>query len=211
MIGLADFDDFDLGELDTDEDSDLFDSITEGSNSDSNESDFEQFSDNQSQTVDNNEHNSRKDILKQAGIIIIIGVVLIILAFAVVKWLGTPRNNTTDVSSSTYVNENVQNKNNNTQNDWIEISKDTDISFNENYINSVFTITSIDNVVKVIDGEKNIMIKSVLTGTLDGIRGTYELDVPYYKGVKLSVGMSFNVRVQIGEYKGKSVIGEIDY
>ena len=41
--------------------------------------------------------------------------------------------------------------------------------------------------------------------------GTYTLEIPYSKGTKLHIGDSFKVKVQIGEYKGKTVVDGIKY
>ena len=44
---------------------------------------------------------------------------------------------------------------------------------------------------------------------MSGLSGTYELEVPYNKGIKTSIGMSFDIECLMGEYQGAVVIGDI--
>ena len=75
----------------------------------------------------------------------------------------------------------------------------------------MFTVTNIKNYVKVIDSESNLMIKTILKGSLSGFLGMYELEVPYNKGKLLNLGTSFKVKVQVGTYKDRVIIGDIEY
>lgn len=94
------------------------------------------------------------------------------------------------------------------QNGWIPINQEN-IEFTEEYIDTSFTITDIKHYIKVTTENKDIEIKSVVTGSISGLVGTYELELPYSKASRLSSGIYFNVAVQLGEYNGKKVVGEI--
>lgn len=109
----------------------------------------------------------------------------------------------TNISSGGYVAS---------QPEWVEFQESSDISFNSEYIDSTFTVTSVRHYLKVVDGSSNIEVKSVLAGALAGYGGTYELEVPYSLAIQIDPGLQFNVLVQIGATTdGKSVVGEIVY
>jgi len=93
---------------------------------------------------------------------------------------------------------------------WKQFTGDTSIVFNDEYTTLKFTVTDIDHFAASVDSS-SIAVKTVLTGSLSGMTGRYELVVPYSKGSKLSVGKSFDVNVQIGTYGDKVVVGDISY
>lgn len=179
------------------------------------------------------DQQSPNNVRKTAIFAIICGVILIIVVFAVVNiitGLGDKQPKNDAVSSQTTVNSNSNNNTNNTsysQNNSNTISTPTvssneaswvkfedtssEISFNEEYIDSIFTVTNHTDYVKVAN-DSSIMVKTVLIGALSGYTGTYELEVPYNMGRLVTDGMSFDVEVQIGITKsGQKVIGEIRY
>ena len=212
---MADLDDFNFDDIESSDQNDPFDEAFSSSETASG-SEFGSFEDqSQVQTADGNVGN--KGVIKQAAIIIAVGLIFIILAFTIVKWVKNGQS-TSSNNKTTIVNENkdiqsdggAENSTTNTD-EWIEVDGSSNITFNDEYINSVFTVTSISHSVKVVDSEKNLMIKTTLVGTLDGIRGTYELEIPYSKGIQLKVGNYFSVEVQLGNYNGKKVVGEIRY
>jgi hypothetical protein len=99
----------------------------------------------------------------------------------------------------------------NKSDNWIETEMLDDVTFQSEYIDIQFYVTDINHYVKEVEGSNNIVLKSTLTGSLSGYPGTYTLDIPYDKGIRLSVGTSFDVQVQVGECQGRTVIGEILY
>lgn len=154
----------------------------------------------------------KSTVIKQAAIIAVIGIILILVAIVLVRALTggskKPKNEVTQPSSS-YVQQPVSNQ---SSDEWSSFTKADGITYTDNYISSKFVITGIKHYVKVIDKENNLlMIKTTLTGTLNGFNGTYTLDVPYSKGSLLYVGNMFNVEVKVGEYNGKQIIDEIRY
>ena len=175
---------------------------------------------------------SPNNVRKTAIFAIICGVILIIVVFAVVNiitGLGDKQPKNDAASSQTTVNSNSNNTNNTSYNQnnsntistptissneasWIKFEDtSSEISFNEEYIDSIFTVTNHTDYVKVAN-DSSIMVKTVLIGALSGYTGTYELEVPYNIGRLVTDGMSFDVEVQIGITKsGQKVIGEIRY
>lgn len=112
-------------------------------------------------------------------------------------------------------NNNTQPNKNNTQSSnqdsWISIDKNQEVEFNTEYQELIFTITGISHLAKKVDINGNLVVKTQLTGGISGLSGSYTLDIPYSKGVKLVVGDSFTVKVQLGTYSEKTVVGEIIY
>ena len=175
----------------------------------------------------------KKATRKVAMVAIVCGVLLIVLIFAIVNFVNgisdrksnssVVNNQTTQVESSkpsknnkdkdnqnTPVQPNTQ-TNNQSSSGWLEFESAEGLIIDNKYMDSTFSVTSIKHYVKVIDSV-NIEIKTVLNGALAGFTGTYEMEVPYSKGSKLSIGDSFIVQVQIGSTSdGKNVIGEIKY
>lgn len=94
---------------------------------------------------------------------------------------------------------------------WTLITDSEAVQFNNEYSDMTFTITGIEHKARAVDTNSNLVVITTLHGSISGLSGTYELDVPYNKGVKLVVGNSFTVRVQLGTYNGKTVVGEIQY
>jgi hypothetical protein len=92
---------------------------------------------------------------------------------------------------------------------WIVIDDKQEVVFNAEYKDLMFFITGIEHRAKMSDN--SILVKTVLTGSLSGMSGTYEMEVPYHKGVKLLVGQEFTVKVLIGSFNGKTVVGDIKY
>jgi hypothetical protein len=112
------------------------------------------------------------------------------------------------VDRPTSATQETVNKNDNT---WVSIDKDQEVKFNKTYQELMFTVTGIEHLAKRVDSNGNLVVKTQLTGGISGLTGTYTLDIPYSKGVKLVVGDSFTVKVQLGTYSGKTVVGEIVY
>ena len=186
--------------------------------------------------------NKAKQAIKQAAIIVFVGIVLCMLAYLIVKIFsgGNTEDKKVDniistTSSATYVESETQSEAqaanddtdkissesiNNTSdynnvniknNDWIAFTNSDSLLFNEQYVESVFTITKIDNLAKLGSENDAIAVQTKLTGTLSGFIGSFELIVPYEKGRLLSLGNSFSVSVQVGSLGEKVVVGDIKY
>ena len=179
----------------------------------------------------------KKALSKNSIILIAVGVVIVIIVIIVASRLGkksrdnvivqntqTYEQNTANHDANEIMNSgrtNTQPANNSqptvnitTSTDngfvWSDITDSEDVEFGQN-VDLVFTVTNIRHRARAVDTNNNLVIKTTLQGSLSGMSGTYELDIPYDKGVKLVVGDSFTVHVQLGTYKGKTVVGEISY
>lgn len=99
---------------------------------------------------------------------------------------------------------------------WTEITaEDKDnVTFKDGLTDMMFTVTGISHKARAVDASETLVIKTTLTGSIAGLPGTYEIDVPFDKGVKiqeLGIGTQFTVHVQLGEFKGRTVVGNITY
>lgn len=235
-----DAEDFDLEEEGSEEESnsfDDFDAFGDSSSDDEDDSEDDEGSDSDSDEFNNFEvENKEKDGKGIAVKIIVAGVVglFVILILARIFLGNKSANSEADASSnkewtqsSTVVEENnASDKNesakeilNNSESSsysdsnynsgYTEITGEDDIELNDNLSDLTFTITDIKHYAK--SDETTLRVKTVLKGAISGYTGTYELEVPYSKGIKLSIGDSFNVKCRLGSYNGKNVIEEISY
>lgn len=106
------------------------------------------------------------------------------------------KENTTVSSPETQVSQNAAGSN------WVWVEADGSLAFSEP-VSSIFTVTDIKLVSMVIEGQDVMELESILRGSIDGLRGTYEARVPYDLALKVSVGTELNVEYRIGE-KGKT-------
>lgn len=215
------------------------DSMFNDSSNDNNTDDSDnQFSgvldnmDNQNNFEDNaSEQGSVKKtslIMIAVGVIAIIGVVLIAGAVSRSKNktnIETGQQASQDSNSTSGSNKDSvmsNNTNENTNNNvitnkvdneftWTIITNSENVQFNDEYSDMIFTVTKIEHKARVVDTNNNLVIKTTIQGSISGLPGTYELDIPYDKGIKLVVGDNFTVHVKLGTYNEKTVVGEIQY
>lgn len=218
-----DFDDSEFGDFGSDLD-DLFGS----QDTSSDDNDLEE----QSTVSSNDEFDTTLsdqipggNIKKTAIFTIICGIILIVVIFIVVNLLSNASdkpssynnsiNTESEHSESSEYNSNNQSVSQDTSSNsgWTAFEDtNSEITFNEDYIDSIFTVTSHKNYVKIVDNKNNILVKTVLIGALSGYTGTYEIEVPYSMGSLVADGMSFEVKVQIGvTNSGQRVVGDIKY
>lgn len=232
-----DVEDFDLEEESSEEESNSFDDFDAFGDSSSDDSENDGNSDYDSNEFENFEvENKEKDGKGLAVKIIVAGVVglFVILILARIFLGHRSVNSETDASSnnelvqsSTVVEENNDTdknesakeilnnsesssySNSNYDSGYTEITGEDAIELNDSLSDLTFTITDIKHYAK--SDETTLRVKTVLKGAISGYTGTYELEVPYSKGIKLSIGDSFNVKCRLGSYNGKNVIEEISY
>lgn len=94
---------------------------------------------------------------------------------------------------------------------WTEIPGNEVVDVSEDFQETGFLITGVKHYARVVDGNNNLVIKTVLTGGIDGLSGQYTLEVPYDKGIKVPVGEKMNVYCRLGTYNGKTVLVELKY
>ena len=164
----------------------------------------------------------KSSVIKQSAIIASVGICIIILAFFLVSKVSNNKADQGDKKQQVSVNnsqvnnagsdmQNTQTSNQSTVGSWKRFDSESGLRFNSEYLDATFTITGISHYVKIVDAAGNFEVKTELTGSISGLTGTYTVDVPYYKGCQLSKLDKFTVRVQLGEYNGKVVVGEIKY
>lgn len=164
------------------------------------------------------ESGGTSEVVKIGIIMIIVAIVLIILTFVIRGALkGKPKNkvesNPIQAVSQQVPEQGNQNIVQTENNGWIPFNTTNgSVDFQDERLDSTFTVTKVTHYAKVAtsDGEY-VTMKTILTGNLSGLVGTYELEIPYNKGTRINVGNSFSVAVEHGEYDGKFVVGEIEY
>lgn len=93
---------------------------------------------------------------------------------------------------------------------WVQITKDTSIS--EGIVSDgVFTVTDVVHYAKLANAKNDKQLKSIVSGNISGLVGTFEFEVPFSKAKKLSDGMSFSIKYSISENNGYKVIQVVDY
>lgn len=126
---------------------------------------------------------------------------------------NTQDNNTNQNANNTTGNQQVviTNPNNISKDNWIEIgaSEQEKIKFNNEYSTLQFTITSVTHKAKY--SGNTLVVKTVVSGSLSGLNGTYEIELPFNIGSSLSIGNILNVEVLLGSYNDKIVVGEIKF
>ena len=171
-----------------------------------------------------NTGGDKRGVIKTAAIAIAVSAVIIVGAFVVMrlvqdkvkepsvvnKAVGQVEQSTKTVEETPTQVEKTPTVVQNTL-VWKEFSSSDKINFTEEYVDSIFTVVNMKNYVKIVDIESNLMVKTVVSGSLSGFIGTYELILPYNKASHLLTGNSFNVRVQLGKFNDKVVVGEIKY
>ena len=81
----------------------------------------------------------------------------------------------------------------------------------ETTVDASFKITSIVYNITKYDSEGQGVLTAHLKGTVAGLDGTYELEIPYEKAIKLKVGDAFAITYQTIRVGGNIVIVNIKY
>lgn len=112
--------------------------------------------------------------------------------------------NSENYTSGSVSNNDPQYKN------YIEFQEDDGIELiSEN--EGTFTITGIKHYAKIVDDLGTVTLVSRLTGSISGLSGTFDLEIPYSKGIRLNIGNVFSIKYKIGEKSEKQIIYDIDY
>lgn len=176
--------------------------------------------------------------IKIAIIAVILGFILILIVAIIVRFSSKSTkegvNNKdvriTNIKESETEQSNLMQQNINTKNDsiqgstntdgnvntiveynsWIEFNSSKSLNFN-NIKDSDFTVTEINNFVKLTN-ENTSVIKSVISGNISGLSGTYEIELPYYKASKLNINDIINITYTYAQDENnKIIIGEIQF
>lgn len=161
--------------------------------------------------------DTAKGLKKNTIIVIIAGLIIIIAALMIWKKASASGQKMVYTQSADEVSQesNYQQSNNiaesnvsNSSSEWTTLSGDQTID-NIKEVESQFTVTSIEHLARKSGNE--MQIKTHLRGSLSGLTGVYDLDVPYEKGTKLKVGDVFTVTVEVGSYNDSTVVGVIRF
>lgn len=161
--------------------------------------------------------DTAKELKKNTIIVIVAGIVIIIAALMIWKKASASGQKTNYVQSDNEVSQesNYQQSTNTAESsvsssssEWTTVSGDQAVD-NIKEVESQFTVTSIEHLAKKSGNE--MQIRTHLRGSLSGMTGVYDLDVPYEKGTKLKVGDVFTVTVEVGSYNDSTVVGVIRF
>lgn len=161
--------------------------------------------------------DTAKGLKKNTIIVIIAGLIIIIAALMIWKRASASGQKMVYTQSADEVSQesNYQQSSNlaesnvsNSSSEWTTLSGDQTID-NIKEVESQFTVTSIEHLARKSGNE--MQIKTHLRGSLSGLTGVYDLDVPYEKGTKLKVGDVFTVTVEVGSYNNSTVVGVIRF
>lgn len=93
---------------------------------------------------------------------------------------------------------------------WIAFRGDINAEFSD-YISSSIIVTGIKNKAMVANQNNDKVIKTVVTGSISGLTGTYEIEIPYSKTKKINIGTEFRVKYRLAEYNGYKVVSDLTY
>lgn len=115
----------------------------------------------------------------------------------------------TSTVTSTRASENVVNAYTGEES-WVAIDSNTKIP-DGLQSDGVFTVTDVKHFAKPSNSKNDKQIKSIVTGNISGLVGTFEFEIPFSKASKLSGGVSFKVSYSVAENNGYKVVEVIDY
>lgn len=157
-------------------------------------------------------------VLGLAGVLVLV-VTLVMANLFINKPSSTPKNVKTEYEDKSAVMQSEKGSKVNNQpsinsgsavGGWTKLDQYT--SLNEGtLITSSFTITDITFYATAVNGQADKQVKTVLTGNISGLVGTYQIEVPYTTGGKLSIGNSFDISYNLIEANGYKVIDGIVY
>ena len=175
-----------------------------------------------------------KSMALTAIVAIVAGFIIIVIAFGIINIANKVENSKNidnieveatsgNTIKSNGVNENsVKNNINNINSQiekqsnifdggWVEFKSDGDSVVFEFSSLAVFEVTDIKHFVKTINNKNDKVIKSVAYGSISGLSGTYEVEIPYDKAVLLRNGSEFEIEYRYTIKDGIRIVGEIRY
>lgn len=90
--------------------------------------------------------------------------------------------------------------------DWTVIEADKTINL-DSEVTAVFTVTGIRHLAKQTGVET--AVKSVATGSISGLSGTYDVELPYSLARFVTVGNTLKLKYKIGQINGQSVVSDL--
>lgn len=93
---------------------------------------------------------------------------------------------------------------------WVQFDGNADLKLSEE-ISSEFTVTNVTQYAMIVDAGADKQVKTLLTGSISGLVGTYQLEVPFSKGTNLKAGSVFTIKYKLAQCDGYSVVSDISY
>ena len=90
--------------------------------------------------------------------------------------------------------------------DWTVIEADKTINL-DSEVTAVFTVTGIRHLAKQTGVE--VAVKSIATGSISGLSGTYDIELPYSLARFVTVGNTLKLKYKIGQINGQSVVSDL--
>ena len=94
---------------------------------------------------------------------------------------------------------------NDTNGGWTVIEPDKSIDL-DSEVSGVFTVTKIKHMARSNGVETEV--KTVASGSISGLTGTYDLELPYSLARFLTVGNTLKLKYKIGQINGSSIISD---
>lgn len=88
---------------------------------------------------------------------------------------------------------------------WTVIEPDKSIDL-DSEVSGVFTVTKIKHMARSNGVETEV--KTVASGSISGLTGTYDLELPYSLARFLTVGNTLKLKYKIGQVNGSSIISD---
>ena len=89
---------------------------------------------------------------------------------------------------------------------WITIDADKNVDLSSE-VSGVFTVTSVKHMARSNGNETEV--KTIVSGSISGLTGKYELELPYSLARFLTVGNTLKLKYKIGQINGNSIISDL--
>lgn len=89
---------------------------------------------------------------------------------------------------------------------WTTIDADKNVDLSSE-VSGVFTVTSVKHMARSNGNETEV--KTIVYGSISGLTGKYELELPYSLARFLTVGNTLKLKYKIGQINGNSIISDL--
>lgn len=89
---------------------------------------------------------------------------------------------------------------------WTIIDADKNVDLSSE-VSGVFTVTSVKHMARSNGNETEV--KTIVSGSISGLTGKYELELPYSLARFLTVGNTLKLKYKIGQVNGNSIISDL--
>ena len=89
---------------------------------------------------------------------------------------------------------------------WTTIDADKNVDLSSE-VSGVFTVTSVKHMARSNGNETEV--KTIASGSISGLTGKYELELPYSLARFLTVGNTLKLKYKIGQINGNSIISDL--